>query len=403
MEPVFLTKPQARAFLLRKHGLSGPHRFHGADGVCDFVRQAGCIQFDPIDVCGRNAELVLQSRVPDFTKDLLDRLLYEERRLVDAFDKNLSIHGVEDWPAFARFRNRYGHHGWHAERIAAVEALVLDRAEALPFVTARDIPGKESVDWGWGPTSLARAALETLYFRGDLVIHHKRGSIKYYAPAGRHLPAELLLAPDPHPDDEGFGQWMALRRIGSVGLLWNRPSDAWLMMHGFKGGRRNAVFASLQASGRIRPVRVEGIEDLLFARSEDEPLLREVAEDGDAGDDARATAPRLELLAPLDNLLWDRRLVRALFGFDYTWEIYAPAVRRRYGYYVLPVLYGHRFVGRIEPVVDRKAGRLVVKGYWPEPAADPGPGFETALQARLERFAAFHGCTVGNASPPADV
>jgi uncharacterized protein YcaQ len=399
MDPIVLTKPQARAFLLRKHGLSGPPRFHGADGVCAFVRQAGCVQFDPIDVCGRNAELVFQSRVPDFTKGMLDRLLYEDRRLVDAFDKNLSLCGVEDWPAFARFRKRYGHHGRNADRIGPVEALVLDRAEELPFVAARDIPVKETVDWGWGPTSLARAALETLYFRGDLVIHHKKGPIKFYAPAARHLPAELLLAPDPHPDDDDFGQWMALRRIGSVGLLWNRPSDAWLMMHGFKGLRRDAAFAALLAAGRILPVRVEGIADPLYARAEDEPLLREAAEDGTAGDDAPAAAPRLELLAPLDNLLWDRRLVRALFGFDYTWEIYAPAARRKYGYYVLPVLYGHRLVGRIEPVVDRKAGRLVVKGFWPEPGLEADAAFEAALRERLERFAAFHGCTVGNALP----
>ena len=95
--PRDLTREGARRFLLLHHGLIGPYRFVGQQGVMDFVAQAGCIQYDPIDVCGRNAELVLQSRVRGFTKPLLARLLYEERVLLDYFDKNLAIVRVEDW------------------------------------------------------------------------------------------------------------------------------------------------------------------------------------------------------------------------------------------------------------------------------------------------------------------
>lgn len=99
-----LTRAQARIFLLRKHGLLGPHRFEGKAGALQFVRQCGCIQFDPVDVCGKNAELTLQSRVKGMTKDMLSQLLYEDRRLVDYPDKQLSIIPVEDWPFFARYR-----------------------------------------------------------------------------------------------------------------------------------------------------------------------------------------------------------------------------------------------------------------------------------------------------------
>jgi uncharacterized protein YcaQ len=394
LTPYPLTATQARAFLLRKQGLLGAPRFHGPEGICDFVRQAGCVQFDPIDVCGKNTELVFQSRVPDFTKSMLDRLLYEDRRLVDAFDKNLSLYGVEDWPAFARFRRRFGHEGWHRERIDAVSHIIHTALDGKDFITARDVPLDDKIDWGWGPTSLARAALETLYFRGELVIHHKRGSIKYYALAERHLPPAVLAAPDPNPDDFEFVKWLALRRIGSVGMLWNRPSDAWLMLPGFKGARRDAVFASLLAEGRILPCRVEGVAEPLYVPASDEPLLRQVlaVDGGDAGR-AEDGPKRLELLAPLDNLLWDRRLVRALFGFDYKWEIYTPAVQRRHGYYVLPVLYGDRLVGRVEPVIDKKAKRLKVAHFWPEPEFEPDAGFEAAWHERLKRFAAFNGCT----------
>ena len=93
-----LTRRQARRFLLLHHGLIGAYRFRGKQGAYDFVRQAGCIQFDPVDVCGKNAELTLQSRVQGFTKQTLWQLLYRDRLLVDYPDKNLSILSTEDWP-----------------------------------------------------------------------------------------------------------------------------------------------------------------------------------------------------------------------------------------------------------------------------------------------------------------
>ncbi len=101
---ITLTNRQARQFILRKQGLLGTYRFQGKQGALQYVRQAGCIQFDPVDVCGKNAELVLQSRVKGFTKGMLYELLYEDRRLVDYPDKNLSIWPVEDWPYFERYR-----------------------------------------------------------------------------------------------------------------------------------------------------------------------------------------------------------------------------------------------------------------------------------------------------------
>ena len=101
---VGLSKSQARRFLLLKHGLLGPYRFKGKRGALEYNRQAGCIQFDPVDVCGKNAELILHARVQGFKKSMLYALLYEDRALVDYPDKQLSIWPVEDWPYFARYR-----------------------------------------------------------------------------------------------------------------------------------------------------------------------------------------------------------------------------------------------------------------------------------------------------------
>lgn len=98
MADIIITKKQACLFLLLKHGLIDTYKFKGKQGVLDFIKQAGCIQYDPIDVCGRSPELVLLSRVKGYQKQMLYDLLYHERKLVDYFDKNLAIFSVEDWP-----------------------------------------------------------------------------------------------------------------------------------------------------------------------------------------------------------------------------------------------------------------------------------------------------------------
>ena len=100
------TKQQASQFILAKQGLIGDYRFIGKQGAYQYVRQAGCIQFDPVDVCGKNAELTLQSRVKGFKKSMLKDLLYEDRLLVDYADKELSIWPTEDWPYFSSYRER---------------------------------------------------------------------------------------------------------------------------------------------------------------------------------------------------------------------------------------------------------------------------------------------------------
>lgn len=99
-----ITRQQARQFILSKQGLIGSYRFAGKDGAYEYVCQAGCIQYDPVDVCGKNAELTLQSRVKGFSKKMLQDLLYKDRKLVDYVDKELSIWPAEDWPCFSSYR-----------------------------------------------------------------------------------------------------------------------------------------------------------------------------------------------------------------------------------------------------------------------------------------------------------
>ena len=397
-----LTNRQARQFMLLKQGLLGGYRFIGKPGALQYVRQAGCIQFDPVDACGKNAELTLQSRVQGFTKKMLHDLLYKDRALFDYPDKNLSILPVEDWPYFRRFRDVSIEGGAKFADLPALEAEAKAYIAKHGAVSSDELPIGGNTVWhsqihwsgNWaGETKAARAALEHLYATGELVIHHKKGTRKYYDLAQRHIAADLLRAPDPLPAEHDHQKWRVLRRIGAVGLLWNRNSDAWLGIWGLKAPQREPIFAELLEEGRILPLQAEGIPEPLYCRAEDAPLLDAVLR----GDVFRK---RLEFLAPLDCMLWDRRLIRALFQFDYTWEIYTPPAKRQFGYYTLPVLYGERFIGRIEAVADRKTNILHVKNVWLEDGVKQTKPLARALDARIKRFAKFNGCETTDDNRP---
>lgn len=379
--PVHVPLQTARQFLLQRHGLSGPSRFVGGQGIMEYVAMVDSIQYDPIDICGRNTDLVLQSRVPGYKKQMLWNLLYRERKLVDYFDKELCVFAAAEWPCFARTRAQLGADVRSHGQIASAIPQVLDALRARGPSTSKELDDGNSVHWYWGKTRLARATLEHLYYAGRVGIYEKRGGNKVYDLIEHLLPNELLSAPDPFADTASFQRFLLRRRIGAIGLLWNRASPAWLGFGAFKTAERNAAFDALIKTGDIAPIKVEGLRDLFYVKADELETLVVAQEEG----------PRCEWLAPLDNLLWDRKLIEALFSFSYTWEVYTPPQKRRYGHYVLPVLYGDRFIGRVEPVVDRKTGGLTVRNIWPEDGIDlDAAPYKRAVEECVHRFGRFH-------------
>lgn len=390
-----ITREQARKFILLRQGLLGEHRFIGKDGAYQYVRQAGCIQFDPVDVCGRNAELTLQSRVKGFKRKTLSDLLYRDRLLVDYSDKELSIWARDDWPYFSRYRETSAAHGKNFPGLSELEEKAVSYIRKHGAVCSDTLPIEGTIYWHssmhwsghWHKDSLAaRSVLEQLYTDGVLLIHHKAGSRKYYDLAEKYFPSDLLAAPDPCPEEADWLCWRVKRRIGAVGLLWNRRSDAWLGIS-MTAEQREAAFDRLEKEGVILPVRVEGLHFPLYMLSEDLPLMESVLS-GPA-----EYKSRLEFLAPLDPMLWDRKLIEALWDYRYSWEIYTPVIKRKYGYYVLPMLCGDRLVGRIEPKADRKAGTLTVRNVWLEPGVRKTKKLTGQIDRAVQRLAKFNDCT----------
>lgn len=374
-----ISRAQACRFLLAKNGLLGDRVFRGEEGAAGYVRQAGCIQCDPVDVCGKNHELALLSRVKGFTREMLPALLYEQRVLMDSIDKNMCIMSTSDWPCMAFLRELYSRRSRQREDVNALSDAIVKLVGQLGHAE----PG-EMVEHGLPNASWNRMAMEELFARGDLMVHHSQNNIRSFSLTQDTLPPELYHAPNPFAGDLQRQAWQVLRRIGAVGMLWDAGSEAWQGVMGMTPRSRTDAFLMLARAGRIVPVPVEGIDRPLFVRAEDTALLRACAQPS-------GQTRSVRLLAPLDCLLWDRKLIMMLFGFDHRLETGVAEEQRHYGYYVLPVIWEEGFAGRIEPAADRDADALVVRRFWQEPYARLNNRFWWALEDELDLLRRFLG------------
>lgn len=388
-----LSKAQARRFLLAHHRLWPPRQLKGKAGIVDYIRHVGCIQFDPINVVGCNPDLVLQSRVAGYRPVLLDELLYQDRQLVDGYDKVASVYFTADWPYFARRRAVMRRHHAEANRSqqafeAAPDILQAVRqrgpTSSLDLKDLEDDDNDDNVSWSWGHRArLGRAALDILYDTGEIGIHHRIGTRRVFDAIERLLPVDVLSVPDPHQVDEDYRNWHVLRRVGSLGLANPSASQCWQGISGVDGQVRRAMLTRLVERGDALAVALEDVpRRVFFVRIADLPML-------DAVQNQNPPQPQAAFIAPLDNLIWDRVLVRLVFDFAYTWEVYTPAAKRKYAHYVLPVLYGDRFVARFEPAFDKKTRELVVANWWWEEGVRPDDAMCAALTRCLGEFARY--------------
>ncbi|MCG8640568.1 MAG: winged helix DNA-binding domain-containing protein [Desulfobacterales bacterium] len=382
-----ITKIQASHFILAHQKLWPPRNLQGKEDILDYIRQVGCIQFDPLDKVGYNPNLVLQSRIEDFRSEYLYELLYSDRSLLDGWDKNMAIYPVEDWPYFSRYREAsYRRYGDKSMSINEILPEVREALEQRGPLSSIDLKFDTKVNWSWAPTRVARAALESMYFWGELIIHHKVGTRKVYDFAKKHLPPELLSMSDPNFTMEQFYEWNVKRRIGAIGLLWGRASDAWLGISWMKSKERNEAISRLVDNGELLLIEIEGIKYPCYIRKEEEELLHQIIE-------GIIVEPQASFIAPLDNFIWDRKLIKEIFGFEYTWEVYKPVLERKYGYYVLPVLYGDKFVARFEPNFIKKTGKLEIINWWWEPDTVITEEMKQALVRSFQQFLSYLGAS----------
>ena len=361
MEKINLSKEQLRKFLIIYQGLHSEKPFKGYKGIKDFVKRVGCLQYDPLNVVGRNIDLILQSRIENYKTDMLEKLMYEDRELIDGWDKMMSIYCAEDWSYFDRIRiRRKSEIEWVLERRNSSEAIIyVDSIKKYLSENGACLPSK--IDLGransgkWGHGKISSAAMDYMFNIGIIGVKEKRGVQKVYDLIENILPKEVLQMQDAFDCDKDFYKWYFKRRIGSIGIYWDRNGGGWLGHVVSEKRLRLEILQELCDEGKLLRVEVDGINENYYIRVEDAPMLISLEQD---------FLKKVTFLAPLDNLLWDRKLVKDVFDFEYSWEVYVPVSKRKYGYYVLPVLYGDRIIARFEPELHRGDGPLVIKNWW---------------------------------------
>jgi len=396
----------ARRYLVHQHLLAPPRALAAEPAsVMRVVGHLGSLQFDPLEVAGRNHDLVLLARIAGYRRAWTDELLYRDRVLYETYNKMLSLVPTSELPYYriswdsVRARHEQGSFGEHAPLVEELLGRIRDGGP----LSSTDIEPRAAIDWYWRPTNQVRALLEALAEAGIIAIQRREGNRRVYDLTERLFPEDLLAERPPEHEQ----RLHKLRsRYQANGLL--AATGEYTLWAGAARDtpHRHELRAELEARGELVAVTVEGLRGHRYIPAGSLALLEaaesEVASEGDpshrwAVGRPGGREPAVTFLAPLDPLAWDRDLLLRLFGFEYRWEVYVPVHKRRWGYYVLPLLYGDRLVGRIEPRIDRKAGVLRIVDLWWEDRFEPldeaHPGFVDALAAALRAHASFADAT----------
>jgi uncharacterized protein len=378
-----ITAEAARRFLVARHFLAPARSLEGGpEAVLGVFHKLGSIQYDPIAVALRNHDLVLNARVAHYDPAWCDTL-YERREIFEAYNKGLSLVPVTE---FAWFRATLS---LNSPRLlvenAEAAGRVLERIRAEGPLSALDFERERgpTTDWFGMQTNTVRAVLEAYSVTGVLGLARRNGNRRYYDLLERLLPADVLAREIPPRDQFRHKLLSRYRAHGLLGVSAAadvfgglgpaRPDPRW---PGYPG--RNAIREELVELGELLPIEVEGVRGKRFVLRDEADLLKAPPE----------PPPSVALLPPFDALVWDRVLLGSLFDFDYVWELFVPPAKRRWGWYVLPILFRDRFVGRIEPRIDRENASVHVLDVWWEDGFSPrgAEGFVDAMRDALRAY-----------------
>ena len=368
-----ITKEIIRRYLLWKQLLLPPQSLSGYKGIAEVFNSIRSIQFDPQNPCGTNVDLVLQARVKDYHPLDYYAWLYRQRKGIECFDKELCVVLLEDLSfcrkAIDNFSRQNRLKNFAIENTEQLNQL-LAKINTSGEICSTQINDNRKVESFWGNPKWGKAVLDVLWKTGKLVISKRLNGRKYF-----DLPQKLYGTKYQWTNDNKLEPEHIIRRIKKVGILpKNGTEQGWLGIG--KGQQILPIVDQLVREGILTELQIEHIKKKYVMVSSDIKQLK--------------TAKSIKVnsntvfLAPLDNLLWDRDMIRDVFDFEYKWEVYTPKNKRKYEHYTLPILYGDKFIGRIEPKQIGKT--LEIRGLWLEPNFQWNESVNKSFYSYMETF-----------------
>jgi hypothetical protein len=369
----------ARRFVLGRQGLWPGRRWRGLEGVHAAIHEVGAIQIDPLDVVGRSHDLALASRVDGYRPALLARALYDQRLLFE-WGGTLQVRPIEELPFMLRRMRAADYQGRRARFERSHRSLIqslLKEVESRGPLTSRELPVGTRVS-SYRARRDTGLALYYLWLRGDLMIHSRvRGERRYDLTS--RLISRRLLVPAPEAEARQRNFRRAVRAFGLPNASELGVSMRTAGSVPVKAQELQAWIAREERSGRLKRVQIEGWRGRHWVDAPGEQILDGLRR----GDVPRewhplnvTTEEEATFLAPLE-IVSARGRSKRLFDFDYVWEVYKPAPKRRWGYYTLPILHGERLRARTDLKYDRDARTLRILGFW----------FESEEASRDQHFA----------------
>jgi uncharacterized protein YcaQ len=377
-----------RRLAIRNQRLAGPapRRTATADDLLETVQKLRCLQLDPTAVVARNHLLVLFSRHGAFDEAAFERIAYERRDLFEYWAHEASYVLSEDLPIHRYAMKAPEGGAWRAKQNqwwdteADFRGHIVQRLEQEGPLRARDIEDRAQVGWessGWTHARNVARMLDLMWVRGHVGISRREGAQRVW-----DLMARCLA--DSAPREELGDEEVTYRAVPYAVKALGAGRAPHIRAHFTRNRYPHLakVLARLHKEGTLTRIEVDGLGDDWWIHTQDLETL-----------ESADFKPRTALLSPFDNLLCDRARTEALFGFTHRLEIYVPKPKRRWGYFVLPVLDGDRLVARIDLAMDRKRGVLSAIEVHKEPRTPRGKRLPQAIRRELERMAAWRGAT----------
>ena len=392
---ITISPQTARRFVLGKQGLWPGRRWKGKRGTIQAIRACEAVQLDPLNIFARSQDIVLHSRVLDFKPEYLYQVAYQERQFFD-YGGWLAMYPMSDLPYFRfhmekRVQNAYVKH-YVSEHQAVVEQVREELRSRGPLGN-RSFNGKRLELQSYRGRKETSVALFDMWLSGELMIHHREGFERVYDFRENIAPKEF----DYVASEKDAEEFFARKAVSFHGLLREagiRISLEYDMRRKYGREELKQTLEGWIESGLFAKAQVEGMRETFLVLGEDLQIL-ETLEKGKLPREWKpketTTLDEVAFLSPLD-IVSARGRAKKLFDFEYVWEVYTPAPKRRWGYYVLPILYGDDLVARLDPKLDRKTMTLEIKGFWHEDDAPVKDAeFADALAKGLIRFAKFLG------------
>ncbi|HTW40517.1 MAG TPA: crosslink repair DNA glycosylase YcaQ family protein [Thermoplasmata archaeon] len=394
--PLTTSLEGARRLVVVKQRLAGkPPARVSANSIVDLVRDLGFVQWDPISVVAPSHLLSIRSRLGNFDPAVLERLLWSDKKLFEHWTPIASLVLTEDYPLYYSLMRRYpasmsrswGSQGKRAAKFlrdnADLRRRMLRELREGPRTLGSftDHVRTKRADGEWAPTSDVAQMLYHLTMTGEVMVVGHEGNQNLWGLTTGFLPSWARRVKMPADEFEAAS---AERAILAQGIATPRETLFYFVRGRYE--TLDTTLEKLERSSRIRRIQVEGLDDrkTRYIHAQDVPLLESLA----AG---KRWEPRLSLLPPFDNLVGNQDRLQRLFGFRYIREQFFPPEKRQFGFYVLPVLRGERFIGRIDPRMDRESETLVINSVHAEPGAPMDRSVGVELRDAIDDLANFVG------------